>query len=255
MASPINSELEENYNKRRILQVVFGFMFLAFVALIALNPSDRDFILVSMLMAVIMIIALSQMPYLSKYDLIRYHLKKLIELSKSGHTKKFKKHVNKLAKNISEFNRELDDIFLLSPTKQILDKFLILLRYQNDPHLTEFDINSYSETLEEIYIAMDDEKRDILNETLVTFIEEMESQQSTGLFAYETPNILERFIKKTMHLIQNNKGVNFTVKFILIFIVFISLAYFLSPKLSYLDFDSTTIEVSFVGALAFASQI
>ena len=255
MSSPINSELEENYNRRRILQAVFLFMFLAFIVLVALNPSEQYFILFGILIIVIMLIALGYTPYLSKYDIIRYHLKKLIEFSKSGHTKKFKRHVNKLAKHISEFNSELEDIFLLSPTKQILDKFLILLRYQNDPSLTESDIRNYSDTLEEIYIAMDDKNRDILNETLVTFIEEKESQQSAGLFSYEIPSILERFTKETIHLIKNNKSVNFTVKFILAFFVLVGLAYFLSPKLSFLEFDSSTIEVSLLAALGIASQI
>ena len=68
-------------------------------------------------------------------------------------------------------------------------------------------------------------------------------------------SISERFTKETIHLIKNNKSVKFTVKSILIFFVLVGLAYFLSPKLSFLDFDSSTIEVSLLAALAFASQI
>lgn len=255
MLSPINSELEENYNKRRILRSFVMFMLLIFMVVMFIALQYPDLILIGILIFVVIAIAISYTPYLSKYDLIRYHLKKLIESSKSGHTKKFKKHINKLAYYIFEFNSELENIFLLSSTKQILDKFLILLRYQIDPRLTESDIKSYSNTLEEIYTAMDTKNIKFLNETLVTFIEENKFQKSAVLLSYETPSISERITKKTVHLIKNNKSVNFIVKFSFAVFVLVSLAYFLSPKLSFLEFDNYIFGVLLIVALGIANKI
>ena len=238
MSSPINSELEENYNKRRILQSVSLFMFLLFIALIALNPSDRDFILFGILIVVIMLIAINYTPYLSKYDLIRYHLKKLIVYSKNGHVNKSEKHINKLAYHISEFNSELENIFILSPTKQTLDKFLDLLRCQIYPHLTESDLRGWSDSLEDVNIAMDHENIKLLNDTLDKFISKETVQKSNVLFSYEKPSISERFTKETIHLIKNNKRVNFITKFIFVLIVLVGFAYFFSPKLPFLEFNN-----------------
>ena len=132
---------------------------------------------------------------------------------------------------------------------------MILLRYQIDPHLTESDIKSYSDTLEEIYIAMDNENRDVLNETLVTFIEEKKSQQSAGLFSYETPTRSERFMKGIIHLIKNNKIINYSLKFIIVLFVLATLVYLLSPKISFLELDSTTFGILLLITHGFANKI
>lgn len=237
MSSPIKSELEENYDKRRTLQAVALFMFLLLVALVALNPSDIDFILYGILIIVIMFIALNYTPYLSKYDFIRYHLNKLTESSKNGNAKKSKKHINKLAYYISNFNSELDDIFILSPTKQILDKFLGLLRYQIYPHLTESDLKIWSDGLEDINFAMNSENITLLSDTLDKFIDKETVPKYEVLFTYERPSISKYFTKIIIHLIKNNKSVIYGVKFIFGLFVLVGLVHLLSPKFDFLELN------------------
>lgn len=256
MPSPINNELEDNYNKRKIVLPLSLFLLLVIPMVIALLFPPSNLGLAAILSSFVAgFILINYLPYLSEYDYMRYHLKKLIEFSDGGYIKKSNKHINKLAYHISEFNSKLEDIFLLRDTKQTLDDFLVLLRSQNHPNLTESDLKSYSYILRDIDFAMDAKDTKLLNETLVPFIEDKESQQSHYLFSYETPSISERFTKGIMHLIRNHKIVNYSVKFSVVLFVLVALVYLLSPKISFLELDSPT----FVGLLlvthGFANKI
>ena len=256
MLFSMNSELEENYNKRKmLLPLSLFFLLVVPMAVVILFPPSNLSIVIILSTVIVGFIVLNYVPYLSEYDYIRHHLKKLIEFSESGHVKKSKKHINKLAYHIFEFNRKLDDIFLLNPAKQTLDKFLKLLRYQIYPHLTESDLKSYSDILKDIDIAMDAKNTKLLNETLVKFIGEEEIQQSASLFTYEKQPLSERFTKGIIHLIRNNKIVNYSVKFSIVLFVLVTIVYFFSPTISFLNLDSPTFGILLLVTHGFANKI
>ena len=259
MLSPTISELEENYNKRRIFTWLSLGLFLGWIIFLILNPEHPYLVLITILVLISVVVISRYTPYVSNVDIIQYHLIKLIESSKNNNLKKFQVHINKLAESIDKTNTELennglDSLFILDPARQILADFLKHLRYMC-PYLTESDLNSWSDSLEEISFAIGSKNTTRLKDTIDKFIIQNTDIQSDVLFSYEEPSILERFTKEIIHLIKNNTRVNYIAKLTFIVFLLVGITYFLSTKVSFITLDNYAIGVSLLAAVGIAQKV
>lgn len=259
MSSLTNSELEESYRKRKILSYVALSFFLAVIALLIFNPEHPYSLLIFIALIILFLLTIKYMPYFSNLDTARYHLVKMIEYSKSENRKKFEYHLNRVADHLNKINSDLalnglNNMFILNPTHDILDKFQKYLK-QVYSCFESSDLKCLSVSLEEINFAIINKNISLLAEEFIKFENQNPDVNTDNLFSYEKPSILEHFMKDIIHVIKNSQRINYVVKLSFIVVTLLCLAYFLAPKLSFLEFNNNTTGVLLIVALGIANKI
>ena len=259
MSSLTNSEFEESYKKRKILSRVALIFFISTVAFLVAGPDHPYSLYVFITLVVLFLITIKYMPYFSNLDIARYHLIKMIEYSKSENRRKFEYHLNKHAIYLNKINNDLtlnglNTMFILNPTKELLDNFTKYLK-QVYSCFESSDLQNLSVSLEEINFAFINKNTSLLCEAFVKFENQNPDVNADILFSYEKPSILERFMRDIIHIVKNNQRINYLVKLSFTFVGLLCLAYFLAPKLSFLEFNNYTTGVLLVVAPGIASKI
>lgn len=259
MPSLTNSELEESYKKRNILTYVALSCFVSIVAFLVFSPEHPFSLFIFIALILLFLLTIKYTPYFSNLDIARYHLTKMIEYSKNKNNKKFEHHLNKLAKHLNKIESDLalnrfNTMFIFNPTQELLDNFTKYLK-QVYSCFENSDLKNLSTSLEEINLAMENKNISLLNESFVKFKEQNPDAKTDILFSYEKPSVLENFMKDIIHVIKNRQGVNYVVKFSFVVVVLLCLAYFLAPRLSFLEFNNNTTGVLLVVALGIANKI
>ena len=248
------SEIQENYKKIRTSKYLVGLglsIFTLIFILIIFNVIPGNYSIVLLLPVTVVFIIVSFSPELSTFELIRYHLSRLLESLNEKKIKESVNHLDKLAYNLENFNHELEDSFILLSSKKTLNEFWKLLKNQVYPSLLEKDFESYTIPLTDIESAIENENITQLNEELNKF--KSEKVDTDSVLPYEKPPILNRIINSISSKIQINFQKNFIFRLVCISVLVLSIGYFISTKTSFV-LDNTIIGVLILVALAIAKE-
>lgn len=248
------SEIQEKYKKRRTSKYLVGSVFsilMLILILIIFNVIPETYSIVLLLPVAAVFIIISFSPELSTFELIRYHLSRLLE---SLNGKKFKEsvdHLDKLAYNLEYFNDELEDSFILNSSKKTLNEFWKLLKYQVYPSSLKNDFESYTIPLTDIERAIENGNITQLNEELKKCV--CEKVDTDNILPYEKPPILNRIINSISSKIQINFQKNFVFRFVCVSVLVLSIGYFIST-ITFLVFDTYFFGVLILVAMGIAKE-
>lgn len=248
------NEIHEKYNRERILRYLVGLILLIIILIIALIifkvlPESYSFVVLLIFLVAYFISIF--LPELSTYELVRYHLSKLNESLNNKNLKNSIHHLNKLNYNLAKFNDELEDSFLLHSSKETLNEFWKLLKYQVYPYLINNDFHSFAEVLKDIEFAFNQENINNLNKILEDFVSE--NADTNILLPYEKPPILNRIIQSIRSKIQTNFQKNYFFRLLCITLLLLIIGYLISTKTT-LKFDNTLISALIIAAVAIAKE-
>ena len=178
-------------------------------------------------------------PEISKYDLIRFHLNKLITFLNERNSKKSEHHIDKLAHTIKELNQTTDNSFIFNSTKSTLNNFWNLLKYNIYSCLKDEDYNRYIPTLKDIYNSFDNENLTNLNQTIDGVIIDVaeHDNQNAILFPYEQPHFLKQNFEDLINKCKTLFNKNLIFRFISLSIIFLIIGYCASTISSFVIYD------------------
>ena len=198
-------------------------------------------------------------PPLSTYELIRYYLNELIVSLNSKDSRKAKFNLDMLAFELQELNAEIEDLFILRSSKQIISDFRYYLKYQVNPFLSSKDkVDLFRLYLEEIEKALSEENLSSLFNILKSVKNEDITPDKKGesnyLLPYEKPPVVNRFIKTFCNIFITNFQKNFVFKLFWILLLVIILGYYITTITSF-KLDTTLISALIVLSTVIATQV
>lgn len=253
---PSTSEINEIIKRNRIL----GYLVIFLVSIIILLAFTIQYFKVTFTILIIMVILFlvsfvinQYIQYLSAYDLIRYHLAELAKFLNEQNIKKSEYHLNELAKNIAEYDDELDDNFILNSPKKTLKNFWKLLKYQIYPCIKRNDFGGYNETVRDLNYFFENADVNTLNRTIESLLPGDSTPHEDIVLPYEKPNIFYRIINdlKNNFITLFNKNIIFRATSLVI--IFSIIAYLVSLNVSFLKFDNTLIGPIVISSAAIAA--
>lgn len=258
------TEIQAKYEKRdkyRLLAIIVGSISIILTIIILIvNASPeltdyRKYIPIPFFGSFLLFLLISfKIPYLSKYEEIRYHLSKLIENLNVKNYKKSEYYLNKLASKLDLFLEELEDIFLLNYVREFVQNFLFMLKYDIYPDISNKDrIGVFITNLENIDYALSNEDFKYLFNITNNFKDE-KLRQDEITFPYEKPSLFNQFTTIFKNIINY-----YPIKYFIIYLCVLSLlsgiGYYFSTKLSFLTFDGGLIAALLVVSIPFTEKI
>lgn len=244
---PIN-EIHERYNRRTFLLYPIGiilFVCVLILYLIGFNIISEKYNLVTVVLLIVMFYLGALRPDLSTFELIRYHFSKLIKSMNENDFKKSESNLDSLAYNLENLNDGLEDIFILYSSKETLNEFRNLLKYQVYPSLIKYDFESYIEVLKDIELAFENGNITLLNKELKKYVSEKDDDI---ILPSEKSPILSRIIKSISSEMKINFQNNFVFRLVCIAAILFIIGYFVSTN-TLVDFNSLVGPLIVVAAI------